>query len=297
MNTPLLEELALDAWNPVLTAAVQAAAIDTLEAGRILYLPRLRFTLMPHDQRFLSAEWSDGDSKNISLRGGERALRGARGGEDDLALLRAMMERFSSQCRTLIGALLPHYAPHLTPGSTSYRPCEVAGRKSSFRKDDARLHTDAFPSNPTGGARVLRVFTNINPDGKPRAWRVGEPFADMAARFLPRARRAWPGEARLLRALRVTKRSRSEYDHLMLQLHDKVKADADYQRRAPQEQIDFPVGTTWIMFSDQVLHAAMSGQFAMEETLMLPVNRMRAPESSPLRVLERMTGHLLAYGA
>jgi hypothetical protein len=249
---------------------------------------------MPDEQRFLSAEWSDGDSKNINLRGGERGLRGARGGKDDLALLQAMIERFSSHCRTLIGALLPHYAPHLTLGSTSYRPCEVAGRKSSFRKDDARLHTDAFPSNPTGGARVLRVFTNINPDGKPRAWRVGEPFADMAARFLPRARRAWPGEARLLRALRATKRSRSEYDHLMLQLHDRVKADVDYQRRAPQEQIDFPVATTWIMFSDQVLHAAMSGQFAMEETLMLPVNRMRAPESSPLRVLERMTGHPLA---
>jgi len=293
MSTSLLEELALDAWNPVLTAAAQAAAIDTLEAGRILYLPRLGFALMPHEHRFLSAEWSDGDSKNINLRGGARALRGARGGKDDLALLQAMMERFSSHCRTLIGALLPHYAPHLTLGSTSYRPCEVAGRKSSFRKDDARLHTDAFPSNPTGGARVLRVFTNINPDGKPRAWRVGEPFADMAARFLPRARRAWPGEARVLRALRVTKRSRSEYDHLMLQLHDRVKADVDYQRRAPQEQIDFPVATTWIMFSDQVLHAAMSGQFAMEETLMLPVNRMRAPESSPLRVLERMTGHLL----
>src|SRR5216684_1259545 len=232
MNTPLLEELALDAWNPVLTAAAQAAAIDTLEAGRILYLPPLRFALMPHEHRFLSAEWSDGDSKNINLRGGARALRGARGGKDDLALLQAMMERFSSHCRTLIGALLPHYAPHLTLGSTSYRPCEVAGRKSSFRKDDARLHTDAFPSNPTGGARVLRVFTNINPDGKPRAWR------------------AWPGEARLLRALRVTKRSRSEYDHLMLQLHDRIKADAGYQQQAPQERIDFPVGSTWIVFSD-----------------------------------------------
>src|SRR5712691_158664 len=272
----LLEELKLDTWNPVLTAAAQAAAIDTLEAGRILYLPRLAFALLPHEQRFLSPDWSDGETKNINLRGGERRLRGARGGNGDLARMQAMMERFSSHCATLIGALLPHYVPHLTLASTSFRPCEVAGRKSSYRKDDARLHTDAFPSNPTGGARVLRVFTNINPDGKPRA------------------RRAWPGEAGLLRALRVTKRSRSEYDHLMLQLHDRVKADTGYQQQAPQEQIDFPVGSTWIVFSDQVLHAAMNGQFVMEETLMLPVSGMRAPESSPLRVLERMTGHPLA---
>jgi hypothetical protein len=116
----------------------------------------------------------------------------------------------------------------------------------------------------------------------------------MAARFLPRARRAWPGEAQLLRALHVTKRSRSEYDHLMLQLHDRVKADTGYQQQAPQERIDFPVGSTWIVFSDQVLHAAMRGQFVMEETLMLPVSGMRAPETSPLRVLERITGQRLA---
>jgi len=38
MSTSLLEELKLDTWNPVLTAAAQAAAIDALEAGRILYL-------------------------------------------------------------------------------------------------------------------------------------------------------------------------------------------------------------------------------------------------------------------
>ena len=102
------------------------------------------------------------------------------------------------------------------------------------------------------------------------------------------------GEAQLLRALHVTKRSRSEYDHLMLQLHDRVKADTSYQQEAPQERIDFPVGSTWIVFSDQVLHAAMRGQFVMEETLMLPVSGMRAPETSPLRVLERIAGQRLA---
>src|SRR2546430_4100482 len=213
MSATLLEELTLDAWNPVLTAAAQAAAIDTLEAGRILYLPRLAFALLPHEQRFLSAEWSDGETKNINLRGGERRLRGARGGSEDLARMQAMMERFSGQCATLIGALLPHYVPHLTLASTSFRPCEVAGRKSSYRKDDARLHTDAFPSNPTGGARLPRGLPHPNPERQPRAWRVGEPFADMAARFLPRARRVWPGGAGPLRAPPGNNRRPSEYGH------------------------------------------------------------------------------------
>src|SRR3989442_1764976 len=80
MSTTLLEELTLDAWNPVLTAPAQAAAINTLEAGRILYLPRLAFALLPHEQRFLSPEWSHRATKNINFRSDERRLPGARGG-------------------------------------------------------------------------------------------------------------------------------------------------------------------------------------------------------------------------
>jgi hypothetical protein len=292
MGINLLDEVALDTWAPAARPSAQEAATATVESGRVLYLPRLQFALLPQELGFLSAQWSDGKAKNISLRG--RALRGAHGGKNDLIRLQAMLERFAGECQRLIAALLPHYAAHLSIAVTSFRPCEIAGRETSWRQDDSRLHTDAFPSNPTQGARVLRVFTNINPDSAPRAWRFGEPFADMAARFLPRARRAWPGEAALLRALRITKRRRTGYDHLMLQLHDHLKADTDYQRQAPQQHVDFPPSATWVLFTDQVLHAAMRGQFAMEQTLMLPVSAMRAPESSPLRVMERMTGRVLA---
>ena len=42
-----------------------------------------------------------------------------------------------------------------------------------------------------------------SPDGKPRVWRVGEPFGDMAEKILPRARSQWPGEAALLHALEI----------------------------------------------------------------------------------------------
>src|SRR2546423_9208300 len=107
MSASLLEELKLDTWNPVLTAAAQAVATDALEAGRILYLPRLGFALLPHEQRFLSAEWSDGETENINLRGGERRLRGARGGRADLDPMQAMMERLSRPCATPIRAVAP----------------------------------------------------------------------------------------------------------------------------------------------------------------------------------------------
>ena len=293
MELNLIEELPFDSWNPTVDAATQHALTAALEQGHVLFLPKLAFAVNPDEMRFLSAKWSDGKSKNIYLRGAERALRGASGNSGELRDLRVMLERFGQQAQSLVTALFPHYVPHLEFGNTSFRPCEIEGRPSSYRKDDTRLHPDAFPSNPTGGARLLRVFTNVNPHGKPRVWRVGEPFPDMAARFIPRVRRQWPGEAALLEVLGVTKRRRSEYDHYMNQLHDRVKADLDYQRDVPQQRAEFPPGSAWIVFSDQVLHGVLSGALMLEQTWALPVNGMLDPGMAPLRVLERMVGRPL----
>ena len=182
----------------------------------------------------------------------------------------------------------------MKPGNPSYRPVGVEGRETSWRKDDTRLHVDAFPSNPMHGRRLLRVFHNLNPHGQPRSWRVGEPFEDFARRFLPAIPRPLPGSAALLHALHITKSRRSAYDHYMLQLHDRVKADAAYQRDAPQQAIDFAPGTTWVVYSDQVLHAAMGGQFMMEQTFYLEPTDLQTPASAPLAVLQRLLDRPLA---
>src|SRR5262249_45622057 len=91
-----------------------------------------------------------------------------------------------------------------------------------------------------------------------------------------------------LALLRVTKTPRTPYDALMLQLHDRMKEDEDFQRGSPQTAFDFPAGSTWLTFTDQVSHAAMSGQYQLEQTFLLPVEAMQAPDRSPLRVLERL---------
>ncbi len=75
----------------------------------------------------------------------------------------------------------------------------------------------------------------------------------------------------------------------MLQLHDKMKSDLDYQQNGRQEAIDFPSGSSWICFSDQTPHAAMGGQYMLEQTFLLPVNGMKNPQQSPLKILESLT--------
>jgi hypothetical protein len=283
--------LDIDTWRPALAPDAQRELAQALEGGAVLSLPRLGFALSEAERRFLSPHWSDGRAKNISLEGA--SIRGARGTAADLAELAAMVARFAASAAGLVTALFPAYAPYVVRARTSYRPQPAVGRDVSWRKDDSRLHVDAFPSRPTRGERILRVFTNVNP-AAPRVWRVGEPFEAMARTLLPRVPRAPPGSSLLLAAVRATKGLRSEYDHLMLGLHDAAKADLGYQRDCAQETVPFAPGTTWLCFSDQVMHAAVSGQYMLEQTIHLPPSALAAPERSPLAILERLTGRTLA---
>ena len=286
-----LATLDVESWHPVVSPERTQELARALESGGVLVLPRLAFALERGEERFLDPKWSNGRAKNISLDRGE--VQGARGSAEDQGELARMIERFAASASGLIAALLPRYAPHLKRARTSFRPQPATGRDVSWRKDDARLHVDAFPSRPNQGERILRVFCNVNPHGEDRVWRIGERFETMAERFLPRVRKMRRIEPSLLAVLRVTKGRRSEYDHLMLGLHDCAKFDIDYQRTSPQQEVRFAPGTTWICYSDQVMHAAMGGQFMLEQTTHLPLSALYRPELSPLCILERIAGHPL----
>lgn len=280
--------LPYDSFAAQVPAVEQESYIRHLEHGGVLFLPNLGFNLNADEERFLSPKWSDGKSKNIYLRGNERQIRGAQGSEVDLAAMSELIERYALNASQLIASLLPSYAAHAKRANTSLRCIEAAGRKTSWRKDDSRLHPDAFPSKPTDGERILRVFTNVNPHNKPRVWKIGEPFPDMAAKFLPKVPRYSKTQAKLLHMLGITKSVRGEYDHVMLHLHDLAKADMEYQKNAPQLPFEFPANSTWIVYSDQVLHAVLAGQHMMEQTLHLAPEYLHYPQASPKQVLQAL---------
>jgi hypothetical protein len=264
-----------------------------VESGHVLAFPHLPFELAEAEQRFLDPRWADARSKNVSVRWPAGELRGAAGSPEDLEAMKRMIVRYADHSEALALRLFPHYRGKLRRGNTSFRPTDVVARVRSWRQDDTRLHVDAFPSNPMRGTRLLRVFCNVNPHGRPRRWRVGEPFEAHARRYLASIGRPFPGSAWLLAALGITKRRRTGYDHLMLQLHDRAKADAVFQRESPQQLAEFAPGTTWICYSDQVLHAAMGGQHMLEQTFYLDAPDLAHPETAPLAILERLTGRPL----
>ncbi len=281
------------AWRQGEPGAATHGVEAVVEAGQVLHFAHLAFALHGDEASLLNVRFADGQAKNISLRGRDDALRGAAGSASEQAALQALVARFRSHAGALVERLFPHYRGALSLGNTSYRPLPIEGRATSWRQDDTRLHVDAFPSNPTHGQRLLRVFSNIHPAGQARHWRVGEPFECFAQRFLPRIAAPLPGAAWALHALHITKSRRSAYDHYMLHLHDRAKADAAYQASAPQQHVHFLPGSTWVVYSDQVLHAAMSGQFMLEQTFTLPAAALQAPQTAPLNVLQRLLGRPL----
>ena len=288
MKTQLVE-IELADWS---AAKPNDEWIAALEAGKVLYFPRLAFDLLPEERGLLTPEVLLPGVRNISLNS-DGTLKGAAGEEAVQRAVGAMILRFREQAQQLIHGLFPHYTPALRLAPTSYRPAQVETRVQSWRADDKRLHVDSFPSRPNCGERILRVFTNANPDGLPRIWRVGEPFEAVAARFLPGAAPYVRWQAKLLWALRVTKSLRSEYDHLMLQLHDGMKSDLEYQKTSPQLTVPFAAGSVWVCFSDQTSHAVMAGQYMLEQTLHLAPAKQYNSDSSPLAILSRLTGRNL----
>jgi hypothetical protein len=261
-------------------------AADALERGDVLFFPRLPFDI--HDDEIaLFSPAILTSAKNASFDSASSRIGGTTLGGEDLLRLQRLMRRFSDAAATVADRLLPSYRGQLMRRRASFRPAEIAGRAVSWRKDDTRLHVDSFPATPVQGRRILRVFSNVNPDSRPRRWRVGDDFERVVDRFQAAMTLPWRGQGPLLQLLRVTKTRRTPYDALMLQLHDRMKQDAGFQAGTPQTTVDFPAGATWVALTDQVSHAAMAGQYQLEQTFLLPVSAMREPSRSPLRILEQ----------
>ena len=277
----------------IITPNLQLQSITALEQGQVVYLPNTSFILSETEKFLLSPAIKEGKSKNISYcskqkRSKHTALEG-----EQLAILNGFMQRYTDYSHNLITQLFPAYLSTLETGRTSYRPVEIKGRPSSYKKDDTRIHVDAFPATPVQGERILRVFCNVNPHQQPRFWNVGEKFSDVADRFLPRIKPYSSLKSKLLHTLKLTKQRRTAYDHYMLNIHDMMKGDVVYQNAVNKTAIEFPPYSTWLVYTDVVSHAALGGQYLLEQTYYLPPKGMADINKSPLKILESKLGRSL----
>ena len=55
----------------------------------------------------------------------------------------------------------------------------------------------------------------------------------------------------------------------MLRFHHFLKESAEFQRLCHKDLWQFPPGSAWIVFTDTASHACLSGQYALEQTLII----------------------------
>jgi len=287
-------------WNPSIPAKARALEYCRhLEQGEILFFRRPPFSLSSDDYTFLISQQHPGSlqRKNISYRPDEDLLRGFRASSADQQRMQQVLRTYTGQITAFVARFLIPYASRLTRDYASFRPIEERGRRLPLHKRNDLLHIDAFPSRPTGGGRILRVFTNIHPF-RSRVWQVGEPFENVAERYAGSAALRRAGMLAdlkdLLRAAGFPLRERSPYDTSMLRLHNLLKEDSTYQATANARRVAFPPMSTWLVFTDGLPHAVVSGQFALEQTFVIPIDALVAAHHSPLRILENLTGRSLA---
>jgi len=152
-----------------------------LEQAQILFFDQTPFELPLEHREFLrSRQQSDSRvHKNVSYRPKDEVLRGYSGNREETAEVRQIMRRYSAEVTRFLSEFLSPYAPHWTIDFASYRPLEEEGRDLPLHKKNDLLHVDAFPSRPTKGGRILRIFTNIHPM-KPRVWLTTDRFDTLA---------------------------------------------------------------------------------------------------------------------
>jgi hypothetical protein len=273
---------------------------ERLEEGEILAFGRTPFSISADDRAFLLDVRQAGSSylKNISYRPRDDRVRGLARGSGDTERLRSTMRRYSAAVTGFAVEFLRPYAQRLQIDFASFRSVEEQGRRLPLKARNDLLHVDAFPARPVHGQRILRVFTNVHPT-QPRVWITTDTFEVLAGRFaeaaglhaIARKEASLPYRVgRALRRLGIPVVDRSPYDEFMLRFHDYLKGDADFQARCPKSTWTFPPGATWIALTDMVPHAVKSGQFALEQTFIVPSDALLRPEKAPLRVAERLSG-------
>src|ERR1700760_2567529 len=161
---------------------------DQLEHGKVLFFSHVPFEFPETDRAFLLSQKQTGSRfhKNISYRPTKDLLKGVDKNSPDRERMNAIMRDFSASVTKFVSQFLAPYAGKMKLDFASFRPLEEEGRDLPLHKRNDLLHVDAFPSRPTRGGRIMRIFTNLNPT-RARVWNTTEDFASIARKYAKNA--------------------------------------------------------------------------------------------------------------
>jgi len=276
-----------------------AGLAERLERGELIAFTPCPFQMPSREERaFLFDQQLKLAKKNISFNPETNTASGFQPASPDQgARLTQILADFSRGASSWLASVLPEYAKAWRADRASYRPEEEATRRLRLTARNDLLHIDAFPSRPTRGWRILRLYVNINPTD-PRVWVTSDTFADLLATYghmvgLPNMFNegwAWRFGQGLLNIFQPGSGARTVYDRFMLRFHHFLKTNDQFQERSRKQFWHFAPGTAWLAFTDALSHADLRGRYALEHSFFIAPEALACPELAPAALLERACG-------
>lgn len=313
-ETPALERAPSRAS---VVVTIDAAEIDAqvaeeissaLETNHIVYFPRSPVPLP--DARTLQHLRVDLPSrlrlKNVSYHPRKQSLSGLEADGPTRELTAEALRVHLDDVAAFLQRVMPRLCEGWTVGKTSFRPIQERGRNLKPHASNELVHIDAGAYGATNGDRILRFFVNVN-EHEDRVWASKGPIEDVldrhgiAAGLLDQAGRLQvkidKSPADHARSLAVNALSQlnplanaldsSPYDRAMRLLHNYMKDSEEFKSdKRGYEEIRFPPGSAWMVFTDSVSHASLSGQFALVTTIVIRRAALRQRQFSPYDLLK-----------
>lgn len=280
---------------------------DSLERGSIVFFPESPVALpATEDLEFFRQELPQRlKLKNISFHPEDGTTRGLDSADDEMIeCVNRVLKNVSDDIASFLARAAPRLTDNWTVGTCSFRPMQERGRDLSAHASNELIHVDAGAYGATHGDRILRFFINVNPS-EDRVWatkgRFPELFAEHGARAGLGFEQAGPGylskgpldhlrsgllnlAARGMPVLKVL--DSSPYDRAMRKFHNYMKdTPAFQQQQQGHEEFRFPPFSAWMVYTDMVSHACLSGQYAFVHTSLVRLENCHLPEMAPINIL------------
>jgi hypothetical protein len=283
---------------------------DSLERGSIVYFPQSPVPLPDaQDLSFLRQELPGLlKLKNVSYHPEAGRVRGLDSNDSEIVeRVRRILESVSADIASFLAGVAPRLTNGWTVGTCSFRPIQERGRNLDAHASNELVHIDAGAYGATNGDRILRFFINVNPD-EDRVWASKGDFSSLLQSHGRQARlnyqsagknylskgpldHLWSGLVKgLARAGMPTARvlDSSPFDREMRRFHNYMKdTPAFQQQRQGHEEFRFPPFSAWMVFTDTVSHACLSGQHAFVHTSIVRLQSCRLPEMAPINLLRQ----------
>jgi hypothetical protein len=280
---------------------------DALERGEIVHFPRCPIELPDDTELKLLREDLPGRlrNKNISHHPEIDSVPGLKAEPGFVARVERILKQHAHRVEAFLQRMMPTITRDWTIGTSSFRPIQEKGRDLSPHASNELVHIDAGAYGATHGDRILRFFVNVNPV-EDRVWATRGAFPELYARF-GRAAHVTPDTRRraslqrgtldrvrtgLLRTVAAAGLPQamlidsSPYDRAMRKFHNFMKDEPGFRDdTSSQVEIRFAPFSAWMVLTDMVSHASLSGQHALVNTFLLRLGNCRLPQFAPYRIL------------